>query len=162
MSAKQIFCIIFLLLLSSVSALASGTLDYGSRAGMVVSVISVSGLDTSNAVIKTEHTKANAIAYCKEYVRKITSECIRAELAKPLNDEVRANCKTGIFTDFFGNQYQFKGENRSASPDVQYLIADLPSNRIEDGSESSGYPTNISIFKALCPNEAPLEMYKNQ
>ena len=47
-------------------------------------------------------------------------------------------------------------------PDVQYLIADLPSDQIADGSEASGYPTNIEIFKALCPNEAPLDMYKNQ
>ena len=61
-----------------------------------------------------------------------------------------------------GNKYQLKGQNNSASPDVQYLIADLPSNQIEDGSEGSGYPTNLSIFKALCPNEAPLKMYKNE
>lgn len=159
MSAKPVFGIIsfILLSLSAVPALASGTLYYGSRAGMEVTVISVSGLDTTNAVIKTEHTRENAIAYCKEYVENVTPECIQAELAKPLNDEVQANFQTGIFTDFFGNKYQFEGENRSPNAATKYLIGDLPSDQVEDGSEASGYPTNIAIFKALCPSEAPLD-----
>ena len=64
---------------------ASGTIYYGSRAGMVVDVVSVSGLSTANAMIRTRHTRANATAFCREYVGKITADCIRDELAAPLN-----------------------------------------------------------------------------
>lgn len=149
-------CSIALLVLLPSPALASGTLYYGSRAGMVVTVLSVSGLDTADAVIKTKHTRANAIEFCNEYVLKVTPQCVREELAKPLNDEIHANCQTGLFTDFFGNRLQFKGENKTANAATKYLIFDSASNQIEDGSEASGYPTNIAIFKALCPNEAPL------
>jgi hypothetical protein len=156
MAAKAAAGFLSIMFLSSHAVLASGVLYYGSRAGMVVSVVSVSGLDSSRAVIRTKHTRANALAYCRDYVLKVTAQCIQQELAKPLNDEVTANCQTGVFTDFMGSRYQFKGESKAANAATKYLIADLPSQAVEDGSEASGYPTNIAIFKALCPNEAPL------
>jgi hypothetical protein len=44
-------------------AIASGTIAYGSRAGMEVTVVSMEGLDTAHAVIRTKHTRENAIAF---------------------------------------------------------------------------------------------------
>jgi hypothetical protein len=70
-----------LLMLASGPAIASGTIGYGSRVGMEVSVISVQGLNTSHAVIHTKHTRENAIAFCRDYVGKVTDDCIRQELA---------------------------------------------------------------------------------
>jgi hypothetical protein len=56
---------------------------------------------------------------------------------------------------FFGNEYQFMGENKSSNAATKYLIANLRSNQIEGGSKASGYPTNITISRASCPNETP-------
>lgn len=153
--------LIFLLLaLAAASpANASGTIGYGSRAGMEVSVVSVEGLNTSHAVIRTKHTRENAIALCRDYVQKVTEECIREELAVPLNDVITANCNTGEFTDFHGSRYRFLGPNRKSGDFVmsKYAIMDLATHEIADGSSASGYPTNMEIFRALCPARAPFD-----
>jgi hypothetical protein len=60
--------IVLLLLTSATPAIASGTIYYGSRAGMQVSVISVEGLNTSRAIIRTKHTREDATAFCRDYV----------------------------------------------------------------------------------------------
>lgn len=140
-------------------ALASGTIGYGSRAGMEVSVISVEGLNTAHAVIRTKHTRENAIAFCRDYVQKVTDECIREELAKPLNDVITGNCSTGEFTDFYGGWYQFLGPNPSAGQFgmAKYALRDLTTREIADGTSASGYPTNMAIFRALCPARAPFD-----
>ena len=134
---------------------ASGTLYYGSRAGMVVDVVSVSGLSTANAVIRTRHTRANATAFCREYVGKITTECIREELAAPLNDQINANCISGVFTDFSGHRYRFAGPSRDKDAMAKYRIIDLETGEAASGDMASGYPTNAGLFKALCPAQAP-------
>jgi len=36
-----------------------------------------------------------------------------------------------------------------------YTIRNLSTGEIQDGSSASGYPTNIGIFRALCPMRAP-------
>lgn len=146
-----------LLTLMAGSSLASGTVYYGSRAGMEVTIVSMSGLDTSHAEIRTKHTRANAIAFCREYVQKVTPDCIRQELSTPLNDVIEADCKTGIFTDFAGDRYQFRGRNPARDSMAKYRLVNLQTNDDADGSSASGYPTNMGIFRALCPKTAPAD-----
>lgn len=138
---------------------ASGTIGYGSRTGMEVSVISVAGLDTARAIIRTRHTRENAIAFCRDYVQKVTEQCIQEELRIPLNDVITANCLTGEFTDFSSHRYRFLGLNRKTSDFgmAKYALMDLDTREIADGSSASGYPTNMGIFKALCPARAPYD-----
>ena len=126
---------------------------------MEVSVVSIEGLNTSHAAIHTKHTRENAIAFCRDYVGKITEECIRKELAVPLNDVITGNCTTGEFSDFFGNRYRFLGPNRQSADLVmaKYAIMDLATREVADGSSASGYPTNMEIFRALCPARAPFD-----
>lgn len=138
-------------------AIASGTIGYGSRAGMEVDVVAMSGIDTDHAIIRTKHTRQNAITFCREYVGKVTADCIRQELAVPLNDQVTANCTRGEFTDFQGGRYRFAGPSHDKDSMAKYAVVSLPSGEVADGSMASGYPVNIMIFKALCPSRAPGE-----
>ena len=139
------------------TAKAAGKIYYGSRVGMTVSVVSVEGLDSERAIIRTQHSREDAIGFCRDYVREVTEECIKAELEIPMNDVITANCKTGVFTDFFGNRYQFKGKNLEPDPMAAYTVIDLRTGEIADGSSASGYPTNMGIFQSLCPGTAPFE-----
>ena len=136
---------------------ASGKIGYGSRAGMEVTVVSMEGLDTARAVIRTKHTREDAIGYCDGYVGNVTEQCIRDALATRLNDVVSANCKAGEFVDFFGNKYRFEGRarQRSGVSEVKYRLRDLKTGQLADGSMASGYPVNMEIFRALCPSTAP-------
>ena len=138
-------------------ALASGTIGYGSRAGMEVDVVSMSGIDTARAIIRTKHTRANAVSFCRDYIGKVTPDCIQQELATRLNDQVTANCPRGEFTDFQGSRYRFAGVSREKDSMAKYVVISLPSGEVADGSMASGYPVNITIFKALCPSRAPGE-----
>ena len=138
------------------TALASGKIYYGSRVGMTVSVISVQGLNTSNAVIDTKHARDDAIAFCRDYEQNLTDDCVNRELETPINDYIAANCATGVFIDFFGNRYHFEGQRRRPASDLsKYAIRDLSTGQIEDGTSASGYPTNLGIFHALCAMRAP-------
>lgn len=140
-------------------AIASGKIYYGSRAGMTVTVVSMEGLDTARAVIKTKHTREDAIGFCRDYVQKVTPSCIKEEIAIRLKDAITANCQTGVFTDFSGNRYRFEGKAKKPNDDMmaKYVIRDLSNGEVADGSSASGYPTNMGIFKALCPRSAPFD-----
>lgn len=124
---------------------------------MQVSVVSLSGLDTAKAVIKTKHTRKDATAFCRDYVLKVTEGCIRETLDIPLNDEIRGNCLTGVFTDFKGYRHQFRGRARMSGSMAKYSLIDLNSGQEADGSSASGYGVNMGIFKALCPTKAPID-----
>jgi hypothetical protein len=138
------------LAISARTALASGKIYYGSRVGMTVSVISVQALNTTNAVIRTLHSRDDAVAFCRDYEQNLTDECVNRELETPMNDHIAANCSTGLFVDFFGNRYRFEGPQRKPSDEsAKYMIRDLSTAAIEDGSSASGYPTNLGIFRAL-------------
>jgi hypothetical protein len=142
--------------ISARTALASGKIYYGSRVGMTVSVISVQGLNTSNAVIHTKHTRDDAIAFCRDYEQNLTDDCVNRELETPMNDHIAANCSTGVFIDFSGNRYHFEGQRRRPTSDFsKYAIRDLSTGEIEDGTSASGYSTNLGIFHALCVMRAP-------
>jgi hypothetical protein len=145
-----------LMLSPMLPALASGTIYYGSRAGMEVDVISVEGLSTNHAIIRTKHTRGNAIAFCREYVQNVTEECIQTELSIPLNDVITADCPAGIFTDFRGNKWHFLGPNpQKGTFAAKYRLVYMQTGEVADGSSASGYPVAMGIFKALCPAQAP-------
>lgn len=129
----------------------SETIGYGSRAGMEVTVLSKTGIGTEAAIIQTKHTKENAISFCREYVEKITDRCIEEELSVRLKPNISANCQTGAFTDFFGAKFKFIGKNSGGDP--EFAILDKSGQKL-DGSSASGYPTNLEIYKALCPIRA--------
>ena len=140
------------------TANAAGKIGYGSRAGMQVTVVSMSGLSTSNAIIRTQHTREDAIEFCREYVRDVTEQCIKDELSTRLNDVVVANCSTGVFSNFFGDRLQFRGRTpRKTLLEAKYILINLGTNEIADGSSASGYAINLEIFRALCPKTAPLD-----
>lgn len=145
-------------LLTVTSTFAAGKIYYGSRAGMTVTIKSMSGLDTSQAVIQVEHTRDDAIGFCRDYAQEdpVTDKCIENELASRLSDAIYADCPRGVFTDFFGDKYQFRGRNpKSGDFGPKYLLMDLRTNEIADGSSASGYEVNLDIFRALCPRTAP-------
>lgn len=140
----------------STPALAAGTVPYGSRAGMEVTVVRMSGLDTTKARIVTKHTRENAISFCRDYAQKVTEDCIKEELSVPLNDSVSANCKTGEFETFTGERLRFAGKSRNPSMS-KYRVIDLATKDDLDGSSASGYPVAMMIYKALCPRTAPAD-----
>lgn len=143
---------------------SAGKLYYGSRVGMTVTVKSMSGLDTSRAVITTEHTRGDAEEFCREYSQLTPADagwerCVKTELATRLNDFVTANCETGVFTNFWGDRLRYLGPNRRG---VQvdgmvpaHLLRDLQSGQLLGDYSASGYPTYIQIFAALCPRRLP-------
>lgn len=126
---------------------------------MTVTVVSIEGLGTAHAVIRTKHTREDAIGFCRDYVQKVTPSCIDEELAIPLNDVISANCLKVEFVGFSGNHYRFEEKIRKQSGDMmaKYIIRDLSNGEVADGSSASGYPTNMGIFRALCPGIAPTE-----
>ncbi|WMP16418.1 lysozyme inhibitor LprI family protein [Thiothrix lacustris] len=126
------------------------TIGYGSRAGMNVNVLSKKGLDTDNAIIKTEHTTENAIEFCREYGLNVNKECINDVLDTKLNEYISANCKTGLFTDFSEGTFEFQGKNNSSNY-PEYMIYNYESGEIADGTSVSNYGVNLEIYKALCP-----------
>ncbi|MET3592951.1 hypothetical protein ABID26_002339 [Mesorhizobium shonense] len=144
----------FLLVLSAL-ALASPadakTLYYGGRAGMEVTIVKKSGIGTSHASVLTKHTRQNAIGFCRDYVGKVTEDCIAREMRTPLHLEITADCKTGKFTTFYGANMLFQGRSPAGSA-TDYMIADTDENVVLDGSGASGYDYTLEQFKALCPN----------
>jgi hypothetical protein len=140
------------------AAQAASKLHFGSRAGMEVTVVSSEGLDTERAVIRTKYTREDATRFCVEYVGKVTAQCINEQLGLRLNDRVSANCKTGEFVDFYGQRHRFEGRRRGQPGELgfaNFVLRNLATDEIADGSNASGYPTNMRIFRALCPSKAP-------
>jgi hypothetical protein len=136
---------------------AANKIYYGSRAGMVVTVLSTDGLDTDHAVIRTKYTREDAERFCIEYNNDASANCIDQQLGLRLNDRISANCQTGEFVDFYGRHFRFEGRQQSQNDLANFVVRDLTSGEIADGSEASGYPVNMQIFRALCPAEAPAE-----
>jgi hypothetical protein len=156
-STKLALFFLAMMLASPVGAAenAPRKMSYGSRAGMQVTVISMDGLDTSRAVIKTKHTRNDAIAFCREYVGKVTDACIEEELATPLRDSVTADCAKREFTNFFGESYRFEGINPKQRRGLEvpdFRLRNLKTGELADGSMASGYPVNMEIFSTLCPS----------
>lgn len=143
-------------LLLTTATVSAETLQYVSRAGMEVTVVKKSNLNSTHAKIATRHTRENATAYCREYVQKVTKKCIEDTLAeeKNLRKEISANCRTGKFVTLYGQGYQFRGPNPDFDPtgfNTEYLIVQVGEKEPLDGSMASGYPVALEQFKALCP-----------
>lgn len=146
---------------SSSSPVSLGTLAWGHSAGEEVTITDKSGLDTEHARIVTKHTLENARAFCEQYASDTSDECPKKHLAETkLNSVIIANCETGEFVGFTGKKYQFGGVNKERDITVDYIIKDLSSGEMLDGSNMSGYPVLLGIFGALCPNGILNRFYK--
>jgi hypothetical protein len=72
-----------------------------------------------------------------------------------LSNQITANCKTGVFTTFYGPKLKFAGLNKQGDQySAKYRIIDLSDGKALDGTEASGYPYDIEQFIALCPRLA--------
>lgn len=145
------------LLLGMGAAAQAETLYYGSRAGMEVTVVEKSNIGSADAKIVTRLTKANATAYCREYVQKVTRKCVADALKTELRPEISANCETGAFTTLYGQGYRFLGRNPKYEPSgtaTEYLLVEAGGEEPLDGSSASGYDVALGQLKALCPNRA--------
>lgn len=133
------------------SGLAAGLLPYGSREGMSVTIVEMQGIDTVAASIKVEHTRANAKAFCVGYVQTNDEQCVERTLSEVrLNDVIKANCKTGQFTNLSGSSLRFAGVN-AGEGHPKYRILQAGSSEPLDGTMASGYEVNLQQFQALCP-----------
>lgn len=132
------------------------TLSYGSRAGMEVTVVSKEGLGTPLAKIVTKHTKANATAFCREYVGKVTPKCVAEEMKSQLIPIIEANCQTGKFTTIAGGRYHFAGVNNRYDPtegtSPKFIIYQVGEKEPLEAFSATGYDVALDQFKALCPN----------
>ncbi len=127
---------------------------YGSRAGMQVSVVARSGIDTPRAVIQVEHRREDAVALCRDYVQKVTDGCIQEEMAIKLQNKFSGDCKTGRFTTITDQTYVFLGRNTATDPGMMgndFVVIGADTNQPLDGSMASGYPVAIGQFQELCP-----------
>ena len=146
------------LILATAPAWAAGTINYGSRAGMEVTIVSMSGINGPNAVIRTKHTRDNAIAYCRDSVQRVTRKCIETELKTAISDQISANCPKKEFTNFYGQAFRFLGLNKNSDSNFpKYKLLDMQTNEIADGSSASGYPINLYLYRHLCPATAPAD-----
>jgi hypothetical protein len=150
----RVATLVFLALsLSAPPVSAARTIPYGTRVGMQVTVKSATGLDTAHAVIQAEHTRDDAIKFCRDYIGKVTEDCIKGELATQLKDSISADCTKGTFTDFFGDQIAYHGRNPKDGP--KYVLIDNGIREIHDDVSGSDYYGNMKLFQALCPRTAP-------
>lgn len=138
-------------ILCAKGALAAGQIPYGSRVGMNVTITSLSGIGTSNAVVRIKHTRENAREFCVEYSQDRSAKFIADTLRETrLSDEIHGNCKTGAFTTLYGGEYHFRGKaKKRAEFDPVYVI--VGSEGKLDGSGASGSSEALLQFQALCP-----------
>lgn len=128
---------------------------YGSRAGMHLTTVSKSGIGTAKAVIIVKHTPKDAKAYCVEYEQDHSMACVKRTMKEvKVSDRVTANCKKGTWTDVYGQAFKFEGKARSSDLMADYVVRDLASGEVLDGSSASGYPTALGVFQELCPGIA--------
>lgn len=142
------------LLLAMGAAAQAETIFYGSRAGEEVTVVDKSDIDTAEAKITARLTKANAMAYCREYVQKVTRKCVSDTMKTELQPQITANCETGEFNTFYGQGYKFQGRNPdydAAGTRTEFLLVEAGGSEPLDGSSASGYDVALGQFKALCP-----------
>jgi len=131
---------------------------YGSRVGMEVTVTSMLGIGGPSAIIRAVHTRANAKKFCLEYAKDSSEACIREELSTRLSDHIEANCRTGVFTTFYGEHLRFRGlDSTREGGEPEYKVMTLGSRKVLDGSSASGYAHAIEQFRALCPNRVQHE-----
>jgi hypothetical protein len=80
-------------LIKPLIAHGAGSIYYGSRAGMEVTVVGVSGIGTTHAVVGVKHPRENARTFCTEYANDKSEACIDRTLRETrLNDQLEGNC----------------------------------------------------------------------
>jgi len=128
---------------------------YGSRAGMHVTTVSQSGIGTTNAIIMIKHTPKDAKAYCVDYELDYSMACVKRTMADvKVEDRVTGDCKKKTWTDVYGQAYAFEGKANSSEIMADYVVREVASGEILDGSSASGYYTVLSVFQQLCPGIA--------
>jgi hypothetical protein len=138
------------------STQADDRIYYGTRAGMHLTTVAKSGIGTTNAVIRLEHTPEDAKAVCAEYLQDTSPACVRRMLRElKIADRVSGNCTTRTWTDMYGRHYAFLGvAQKSDTVTADYAIKDLRTGELLDGSPASGYDVQLTIFQQLCPGLA--------
>lgn len=129
---------------------------YGSRAGMHLTTVSKEGIGTANGVIILKHTPEDAKAECVEYEQDNSMACVKRILAEvKVRDRVTGNCNKKIWTDMYGESYAFLGmAKKSDNLMAVFALKDLKTGKILDGTTSSGYDVELTIFQELCPGLA--------
>jgi hypothetical protein len=135
----------------------SDTIYWGSRVGMYDNVALRKGIDSTNAVIKTAPSRDGVIQFCRGYSLDYSNKCIEKGLEDDAPKAITADCAHNTFYDFYSNKFDFLRKNRDTSGDItaDYLIKDLKSGKLLDGTSASGYDIEFGIFKALCPLKVP-------
>jgi uncharacterized protein YecT (DUF1311 family) len=128
---------------------------YGSRQGMDITVVSKQGLGSSHAVIHAHLTDENAAHYCVGYAHDPSQQCIEQYLRDThFAESISANCETGTFTTFYGDELQFLGKNPSPGALAADRVRNLKTGMMLDGTSASGLPDDMEQFNALCPGRA--------
>lgn len=126
------------------------SLAWGEREGMYARIISSSGLDTEQAVVIAEKDRDGAVIGCRGN-HDYSLGCIdwmmeddSAHGAAPTKATLQGNCKTKIYTDFWGRKLEHLGDD----------IRDLASGELLGYSMAANSDLALSAFKALCPRTA--------
>jgi hypothetical protein len=137
---------------ASAATSAAEFIGFGSRVGMDATVISKQGIGTAHAVIRAHLTEENGKRYCEGYVEDSSPRCIEEYLkGTKITDSITADCETGVFTTFYGDNLQFVGRNKLPDSLAEYIVQDLKAGSPLDGSMASGLPYDMEQFDALCP-----------
>jgi len=172
MSVTRIQIVSAVLLTSAIALAASqgaaplvGKTLATSEHGHLLTVVSETGLGTTNAVIRAKFTREDAIQDCKDNDPNgnVTEKCIHDTLAAPsppFKTEITANCMAGTFTNFYGDKLEFKGLNKAGLPKgsdapAKYILLDLRTRQALEMMGASGYVEDMAMYRALCPSRAP-------
>jgi hypothetical protein len=103
-----------------------------------ITVVGVSGIGTSHAVIRVKHTRENAKTFCTEYEQDQSEECVDRVLRETrLNDQLEGNCESGWFISLYGERLRFIGEAKHRGEvDPKCII--LRDRRPLDGTRPCG------------------------
>lgn len=147
------------------SAFAVETINYNNRQYTIVDVVAKSGLSTAHAVIRTLYTRRDAKLECDSYDESEAKKeaCIELELKFGLQPprEIHADCIARTFTNCLKGRYRFAGERKNTHPgefvqgdDAKFSIIEMGSGQ-EETDGPTFYTTDLDIFRALCPKQAP-------
>jgi len=113
--STAIAMLVSVILVKIVHAQEDHLIYYGSRTGMHVTIISKSGISSSNAVIMIEHTPNDAKAYCVGYEQDFSAACVHRTMADvKIRDRVKGNCEDNTWTDVYGQAYLLEGNVSSS------------------------------------------------
>lgn len=134
---------------------APKVIAYGNRKGMVVDIVSATGLNSSAAIITVRHTRNNAKTFCLEFRSDKSEKCIDETMREvKVPEKIVANCVTGELSTLLGDHVVFHGRNPKASPtnfnEPGFIIK--RGNSVLAEAAVSGYDMAIEQFTALCPD----------